>query len=307
MRITNSMMSTNMVRNLNKNMKSMDKYQTQLYSGKKITKISDDPIGVTQSLQARSNYAKTLQYKANAKDAQSIMTFSETSLMSINGMLTRAYELTVDATNQTNSIDETNAIAVEVREIRDEIVNTLNATHGSNYVFGGYNVAETPFTMQGDEVLFNGVNITTGDLSVLNDLKNQSISYDLNKGVSMEVSINGLSVTGVGQNNIFNKLNQLIDSLQTGKPTGGFIKDMQDASENVLSVVSEIGGKTNRLNSMISRFESEEINYRELMSNVEDIDYEEVITEFKMQESVYRAALAVGARVIQPSLVDFLR
>ncbi len=43
------------------------------------------------------------------------------------------------------------------------------------------------------------------------------------------------------------------------------------------------------------------------MSNNEDVDLEEVIIDLTIQESVHRAALAVGARIVQPSLMDFLR
>jgi flagellar hook-associated protein 3 FlgL len=52
---------------------------------------------------------------------------------------------------------------------------------------------------------------------------------------------------------------------------------------------------------------TQEVITTKVMSNNEDIDYEKTITELISQESVHRAALGVGARIIQPTLVDFLR
>ena len=58
---------------------------------------------------------------------------------------------------------------------------------------------------------------------------------------------------------------------------------------------------------MENRIDQQEIIVKEKMSENEDIDFEKVVTEMLTQESVHRAALSVGARVIQPSLMDFLR
>ena len=99
----------------------------------------------------------------------------------------------------------------------------------------------------------------------------------------------------------------LTNQLNAGESVGEYIGKIKDAQEHILSLVSEVGGRTNRLDFIISRYETDEINYMDIKSKVEDIDQAEVIMYFKMQEAVYRSALSVGARVIQPALVDFLR
>jgi flagellar hook-associated protein 3 FlgL len=55
------------------------------------------------------------------------------------------------------------------------------------------------------------------------------------------------------------------------------------------------------------RYAQDEINYTQMMSDAEDVDFAEVIMNQKMAEAVYQAALSAGARVIQPTLMDFLR
>ena len=63
----------------------------------------------------------------------------------------------------------------------------------------------------------------------------------------------------------------------------------------------------NRLEMVNSRLEDTEVNYTKLLSDNEDVNMAKVIVELTNQENIYRASLAAGARIIQPSLVDFLR
>lgn len=304
MRVTNSMMISNMMNNLNKSLSRMNKYQSQLATNKRITKLSDDPVGVIQSLQARINLSKTTQYKTNAEDAKSWLAYTETSLMEINNLIKRAYELTIDAANDTKSISERQAIAVEIDQIKQQYINTLNSSFGGQYIFGGYNVSETPFTTDSDgKILYNGVPLDSVDP----EMGKETIYYEVGKGVKLDVSMSGLKVIGTGSNNMLKMFEDLTKSLNEGQYVGNFVDDMKKSQEHILSLVSEVGGRSNRIDFITTRYESDEINYEEIKSRVEDIDQAEVIMQFKMQEAVYRSALAVGARVIQPSLVDFIR
>ena len=307
MRITNSMMSQNMLKNLNQNMIKMNKYQIQMATNSRITKLSDDPVGVTQSLQARNSLERISQYKKNALDANSMMTFTETALMDMGNYITRAYELVIDSSNATKSPSERQAIAVEIEQIKEQCIQTLNTTCSNKYIFGGNNTANTPFTQADGEILYNGENILLGDTGILSGLKDQGVSYKLGKGIEMEISMNGLEVVGFGADNILNQLDELKKRLDNDLPVTDYITKLNDAKEHILSLVSEIGGKSNRLDHLIARYENDLINYKGIQSRVEEIDQAEVITQFKMQEAVYRTALSVGARVIQPSLMDFLR
>lgn len=85
------------------------------------------------------------------------------------------------------------------------------------------------------------------------------------------------------------------------------IEKIQQAISKNSSIRAEIGAKTNRLELTKSRLEDEVLNLTRLLSQNEDIDIAETITDVKMQESVYRAALSVSARIMQPTLVDFIK
>ena len=82
---------------------------------------------------------------------------------------------------------------------------------------------------------------------------------------------------------------------------------MQSHLTNVTNTRSNLGAKLNRIELMENRIDQQEIISKEIMSDNEDIDFEKVVTQMMAQESVYRTALSVGARIIQPTLMDFLR
>lgn len=77
--------------------------------------------------------------------------------------------------------------------------------------------------------------------------------------------------------------------------------------ENLLRWRAEAGARTNRLELVRDRLKHNQVDLEKLATEIEGIDIAEVIMKLKMEENVYRAALSVGARIIQPTLVDFLR
>lgn len=77
--------------------------------------------------------------------------------------------------------------------------------------------------------------------------------------------------------------------------------------EDVLSARADVGARQNRIEMMTNRLSSHEINITKRLSENEDVDYAETITKMVTAESIHQAALAVGARIIQQTLVDFIR
>ncbi len=81
---------------------------------------------------------------------------------------------------------------------------------------------------------------------------------------------------------------------------GGFLND-------IVSTRAELGAQVNRMEMVENRLLQQEVIANKTMSDNEDIDFERVIVDLKTQESLHRASLAAGAKIIQPTLMDFLR
>lgn len=159
-------------------------------------------------------------------------------------------------------------------------------------------------------VLYNGVNLVANGADVA-DVKDQKLQYEINKGIEFDIGFNGVDLMGVGSDNLINVIDNFIitmnDSTKTATDIAAYKSKFQDSLNNVLNMVTDVGGRQARLELTSNRFEEELINLETVRSDAEDIDQAEVITQYKMAQAIYELTLQVGARIIQPSLLDFLR
>ena len=317
MRVTNSMMIGQLMKNLNKNLKRMENHHYQLATGKSIVRPSQDPVGITRSLQARTELSKIEQYIKNVEDAKAWLVEAETALDEINSLIVRAYELTVDAANDSKTPEDRQAIAKEIDQLMKQLLEAANSSYAGRSVFGGYNTAEKPFEVREIDgqmfLLYNGeeiANLSDPDSQPDVNVVLEKIEFEVGAGVKMDIATPGPEVLGTGNDNLYAVFYGLFQALNDGTNTdriSEYIGKLQDQQQHIFSQLAEVGGKTNRLDLIKTRLEADELNYTSIKSHVEDVDHEKVIMEFMMAEIVYRSSLAVGARIIQPTLVDFLR
>jgi flagellar hook-associated protein 3 len=125
----------------------------------------------------------------------------------------------------------------------------------------------------------------------------ENTSIDENTGVTINIS----------DKSVFTLLSNTVSDLRAGRPIGDYLGNLDLVMDNFLTVRAEVGARVNRLEMNESWLTDLNINLTLLSSKMEDVDMAEAITRFTALENVYRAALSTGARIIQPSLVDFIR
>ena len=195
MRITNTMLVKDMLWNANNNLISMAKKQSELSTGKKIQRPSDDPVGITQVLKYKTDIREAQQYKKNINDSLGWLEVSESSLHNMKDILQRMRELTVEAANGTNTADDRNKIKVEIEELKKEIIVSGNATSAGRYVFSGLETNQKLFNADGT---YN-IDIT----SERNNLK-PVIGYEVAVGEVMSVGVHPVDLFGIiNVNNFF--------------------------------------------------------------------------------------------------------
>ena len=326
MRITNGMLSNNMMSNLNSNLRRLGKYQDQGASGRKFNKPSDDPIGMSKSLKLYTDISKIEQYERNLGDANSWMKSTEGALVELNEIIHRTRELAVDMANGTKTENDTKNAAEEIMQLKDQVIKLANSRHAGRSIFTGFKTDQDLLNKDGT---YN-IDIKTDDVSIYN------------VGISEDIEINtvGMKIFGItnggdvtdgtfefgfnkegekgGKSSVIEMFDQLILAM------GGEVTDRTDfefdqgkisnmlgtidqVHENSLAVRAEIGAKTNRLEMTERRLSSEGLNFTEVLSDNEDVNYAELIMKMKLSENVYNASLSMGTRIIQPTLLDFLR
>lgn len=278
----------------------MEKYQDQFSSGKKINKPSDDPVTAVRSMYFRSSLNEIDQFKRNASDGLSWMESGDSALNEVTSVLHRVRELTVQGLNGTNDENSRSAIAAEINQLKEHLGEIANTQIGGKYIFAGTDVKNPPYrpdpNVQGSPKEFRNDN-------------GEKVHLQVGHNNLVQINVLGKDIfNNDGQGGIFQVLTNIVDSFNsTGGQAGDHLVNLDAQFDNILKERSELGARMNRMELSISRIDGLEFSTTKLLSNEEDADLSKVIIDLKAQENVQHAALAAGARIIQPSLVDFLR
>ncbi|MBG9544720.1 hypothetical protein ABE29_18740 [Cytobacillus firmus] len=136
----------------------------------------------------------------------------------------------------------------------------------------------------------------------------QDFRIEVMKGITLPVNITPQNVYSAELfHDISNLKAALEDPSQKGGDIGEFLNKIEDHLSSVTQERAELGARYNRVELVDERLAQQEIIANQTMSENEDIDFEKAIVDLTSQESLHRAALAAGARIIQPTLMDFLR
>lgn len=296
MRITNNMLQSTLINNIIGSYERMENYQWQESTGKAFKRPSDNPIGVNQSLNYKVSLKELGQFTSNIEGALSWLDSADTALRDGVGLLQRAKTLAVSGANSTNGQSELNALAEEVGQILENMIDVGNTQFAGRYIFGGFKTTGAPFETTDSPP--SSVDYT-GDEG--------SINYEIEKGVSIGVNQNGNEVFK-SPTDVFSVLINLRDHLLAGdyNAVSQDTSSVNDAMDMITSALMNVGAKTNRLETTQDRLEQSKLNLSELKSNVEEVDMAEVIVKLKTEETVYQAALATGASIMRKSLIDYL-
>ncbi|MEZ7170406.1 flagellar hook-associated protein FlgL [Sporosarcina sp. OR05] len=305
MRITQSMLSNNMLRNVMSSYSKMGKLQEQLSSGKKVNRPSDDPVTVMKSLGYGMTVDKVAQYQKNLGEVNNWLDSSDDALDGVGKVIHRARELVTNAANTgTMTPEDREKIKIELEQMRNQLQDLANTKVGDKYIFTG-TMTDKPLYDNGYPQLSTDKDADGNliDPTMLPTGFKKDVTIEVFDGVSLKVNTTAAET--------FKGIDDLFEDLEAiGDDGAGFseaLTKIDTFMNDVLTQRADIGARSNRAELMNNRLEMQEGAAKKQRSENEDIDYEKVITDMITQESIHRAALSVGARIIQPSLVDFLR
>jgi len=309
MRITNSMMITRTMRNQNTNLEKMNKWNHDLSTLTNLHKPSDDPIRVSRTLRLESDISMNIQYKDNIESAKSWLEKTESAFNEINSVYQSIRELAVQGANGVLKGEDTQKIAQEIKELKNHLIQIGNDTYLGRHIFTGY---KTDVRLLNDDGSYNaGTNPDEIDFATLKD---EIIQYKVGDSQHIDVNITGDRVFGspVGSENkpqLFADIDDLLTALDKGnhEDASASIAKMDEQLKVLLQVRGEVGAKVNMIDVMSERMSDVNVNLKDLLSKTRDTDVAETQIQLVTAEAVYRASLAVTARIIQPTLVDFLK
>jgi flagellar hook-associated protein 3 FlgL len=293
-RSTNDIMSRQTLFDLNQITDRLGQVQRQLSSGKQIMQPEDDPFGAGRAVFLRNELGDLEQFKRTINESAAWLQASDSALSNAGDLLHRVRELVVNAGNGTMDASALNAIRSEVAQLKDAFREQANATFAGRHVFAGSATDAPPFP--------SGGNAYAG-----NTLPVQRL---ISPNQVVQVNRDGEAVFGPNGANVFDLMDTIMADLASANRTALGTTDLtavDTALDRLMSARSDIGAVTKRLETQLSRLSDQEVNVSDLLSQTEDADMAKTMITFAQTQSVYQSALQAGARVIQPSLLDFLR
>jgi flagellar hook-associated protein 3 FlgL len=299
MRVTDKILQNVFLSNINKISERTYNSETRYLTGKKINKPSDDPVNALNALTLKSRISEYGQYQRNIEESQSILDNTESSIDQINDIYQELSTLAITGTTDAESEFNSTTVASDVNNLIEQIFSLANTKTPSGYLFAGTRSDTAPYQAVRDE---NGEIVeikTTGSDGDVVQLIGQNLK--------MKVNVNGEDLFEKN-GNLFELALNLRDNLRSGEiqSVKDSLSDFNSATSKIINIQSEIGSKINRVDSAATRIELDLKNFKEFLSNIEDIDSATAIVEYQQDLNSLQSALEAGSRLVQPKLIDFL-
>lgn len=256
-----------------------------------IQKPSDDPVGTASSMQVRKEQAAAAQYSRNANDAAAWLATTDSALSSVYSVLNNVRDLTVQAANS-GTMSDTNrdAFVTQFRSLKADLEARANTTYGTRSVFAGSSTAAAAYDP------------ATGWAAAGTD-----VSRRIGDGTTVRVDTAGTAVFGSGDDSVFAVIDSIVNDLQNGVNVNARINDVDGALGTVRGAQADVGIRHAAALTAQDSLKSAAVSLESRRADIEDVDLAKAVLDLQVQQTNYQAALAVTAKVLQPTLMDYLR
>ncbi|MGN6575658.1 MAG: flagellar hook-associated protein FlgL [Nocardioides sp.] len=298
-RITQRLMVERSLSSMQSGMNRLARSQEQLSTGRLINRPSDSPTGTNDAMRLRAQLAADAQYSRNASDGLSYLGRTDNTLTTMVDNVRRARDLIVQgASTGSNGPDARAAIASELKQIKESLVSLANTEHMGRPLFGGTSTGPA-YTMTGTPpaTTYNG---DDGDvIRVVGD------------GMPVKVNVTGREAFEVNGDDLFKVMDDTIAAMTTEPADSAAIGDkltrIDAVSKQMLSALADVGTRYGRVEGALTTLTDTNLDNTAALSEVENVDIAKAVMDLQMAEVAHQAALGATARVLQPSLIDFLR
>jgi flagellar hook-associated protein 3 FlgL len=296
MRITHRAVTQTALLGLNSNQASVARLQQQLTSGKLISSPSDSPTGTNKALQIRQDQSAVQQFAVNISDGQSWLDATDTALNTAVSQVQRVRALTVQAMNEgAVSTSSQKAIAVEITALRESLLGVANSGINDRALFGGVTQGSAAYASDGTYVGAPPVG--------------EGITRRVSNADRIRIDVTGPEAFGTpGPDDLFGLVGTIAADVERAPDAlAGDLEKLDAALDRLLGTIGSVGARSARMEAVGQVNSDLQLTLTSQLVDVEDIDLAKTIMELSQQQVGYQAALSATAKVIQPTLVDFLR
>ncbi|MGX9741287.1 flagellar hook-associated protein FlgL [Pseudocitrobacter corydidari] len=294
MRVSTLMMYQQNMRGITSSQSEWLKYGEQMSTGKRVNRASDDPVAASQAVVLSQAQAQNSQFATARTFATQRVSMEENTLAQVTTAIQSAQEKIVYAGNGTLSDDDRASLATDLQGIRDQLLNLANSQDGNGrYIFAGYKTDTAPFTDDGTYVggsqnVAQQVDASrsmvighTGDKIFDSLTSNAKPGTDSNLFEMLDTAIAQLKIPVSDDESAQEIASAAIDKTNRG---------LSNSLNNVLSVRAELGTQLNELDKLDALGDDRALSQTQQMSNLVDVDWNETISNYVMQQTALQAS-----------------
>lgn len=297
MRISDSMLQSNFLRNLSHSKERMEKLQTEIASNNKINNPSDSPSGVAKIMRFRANITQTKDFVGNIDNS---LSFIQESTRGLEYILDETTKILVGLTEIQNPSNDgnLNLYANQIDSSLNIILESANIQFNGQFVFGGTDDSKPPygFTANASAVELK-VNDVSGDRKV-----------KVSKNITQTINVSGSNLFGdIDGTDIFNKLIEIRDNLQNGiKPTDADVDVIKNFSNSVRDHLSVTGNIINKLESSKEILGNQILTLEGLISEESEVDLAAATIELQNYDYSLQLSYKMSSMFLTKSLLDYI-
>ncbi|MEM9695700.1 MAG: flagellar hook-associated protein FlgL [Myxococcota bacterium] len=291
MRVTNQQRWAFVRNALTTSQNRFDELSNRAVTGLEIESPSDGAASWASVVRRSDRIQRLESRQATVERAQEDLAITEGTLAEANNLMIRVRELAVSLVDDTYSADDRAAAAIEVEELREQMITLANTEGGRGYLFGGTALESPPFD------------------ATATYLGNDAEMYvAIGEGQRMPINITGSQAfADPGGRDIFADLENLVTALRTDDRAG--INDGIDAvtegQDQLIRARGEAGIRLGRLRSVATVTETAVTLALEQQSEEQEVDLTEAIIDLTNAQQSYQRAISVSQQIIQlTSLIE---
>lgn len=321
-RMTTSMMAGTTLATIQRNFNRLADVNKQLSSGKRMSFASDDPASSVSSMRLRKELAATEQFKRNISDANSWLATSDAAMQSVADRYTEARTLLINSIDGALGDKSQGALAAQLRKIAESIMSQANSTYLGRTVFAGNSDKGLVFKTgsDGHDTIFLAAE--------KDEITAKSVDRRIDADTTVQANVDGNELFGTGtikwDGNTLNTdnnpsvMNLLIAAAQILESPAGPVGENRQKIESIQKELGERFSKLQEAQSAVGArhkqvleaqnsviFDLQQVKGQ--ISDVEDIDIQKVTIDMSLASMAYQASLSSTQRVVQPTLLDYLR
>lgn len=310
MRITNSSMIRSHMYDVQQGLQRMDNLNKQLDSQKQINRVSDDPHKAIKIMNLNNEIKYAEKHNQNVEEVVGWMNNTDANLEEFGTLLGDIKNSILKVGNGTYSDEEMKAIQAEMNEKIKALGETLNTTHGGRYMFGGTSVDEPPVQIEEKDGVVT--------LKLNPNINSEDLKAEISDGINLDYNVSASEIFNKDGNNYLdsiNDLSKLMNDIANGVDAednkqellGDVKKNIDDFFNHTVDTRTKFGVKVNTAEKIKDLNDENILNMKGVLSLEQDVNYVDKFIELKSAEMVYTASIQVGAKLIQPSILDYLR